>query len=114
MESGPGSRPGAVSEGVASAKDVSGIIEEKTGYEVRPVTLGHVQRGGSPTAYDRILASRLGAAAVDATVRGQSDKMVGVAGGKIKLTPFIEACRHCKEKNVLGREIYKLTRILAT
>jgi len=103
-----------VSEGVASAENVSNIIRKRTGYEVRPVTLGHIQRGGSPTASDRILASRLGGAAVEAFIKGNSDKMVGVAGEKIKLTPFTKACRHSKEKALLGREIYKLTRILAT
>jgi len=101
-------------EGVASAKDVSDIIGEATGYEVRPVTLGHVQRGGSPTAIDRILASRLGAAAVDEIIKGTNDRMVGIVADKIKTTPLMKACKHSKEKATLDRELYRLTRILAT
>lgn len=103
-----------VAEGVATAGEVSDAINRITGYEVRPVTLGHIQRGGSPTAYDRILASRLGAAAVDAIASGKRDKMAGVVGDKTRLTPLVEACRHSKEKLILDRELYRLTKILAT
>jgi len=103
-----------VSEGVASAKEVADIIHETTKLEVRPVTLGHIQRGGSPTAFDRALASRLGAASVNAIMQGHTDKMVGLIADKITLTPFQEACKHCKMKAALDRDLYRLTRILAT
>jgi len=103
-----------VAEGVATSKDVAAVINELTGYEVRPVTLGHIQRGGSPTAFDRILASRLGAAAVDAVIKGKNDRMVGIIADKVKFTVFTDACKPSKEKQALNREIYKLTRILAT
>jgi len=103
-----------VSEGVATAKDVEELIHEMTGYEVRSVTLGHIQRGGSPTAYDRILASRLGAAAVEAIARGNSNKMVGMCANKAVLTPLSYASKHCKEKVALDKELYRLTKILST
>jgi 6-phosphofructokinase 1 len=60
------------------------------GYELRTVTLGHVQRGGSPTATDRVLASRLGAAAVDFLLAGQPGVLAGMVGGQITSTPLAE------------------------
>lgn len=105
-----------VSEGVAGSRDVACLIEELTGFETRSITLGHIQRGGSPTAMDRILASRLGAEAVNALLKGESDKMIGIVGEKLKLVDFISACaqERKKKKNKLDREIYALLRILAT
>ncbi len=104
-----------VSEGVAGSRDVACLIGELTGFETRSITLGHIQRGGSPTAMDRILASRLGAEAVNALLKGESDKMIGIVGEKVKLVDFISACaQERKKKNRLDREIYGLIRILAT
>jgi 6-phosphofructokinase 1 len=103
-----------VAEGVATAKDVADRIHEVTGHEVRSVTLGHIQRGGSPTAYDRMIASRLGAAAVDALLAGATDKMIGIVADKVVVTSFAHACKQCQGKRSLDRELYKLTRILAT
>jgi len=104
-----------VSEGVAGSKDVASLIEDITGFETRSITLGHIQRGGSPTAMDRILASRLGAEAVNALLKGESDKMTGISGEEVKLVDFISACaQERKKKNRLDREIYGLVRILAT
>jgi len=102
-----------VSEGVASAKDIAELIHEDTGFEVRSITLGHIQRGGSPTAMDRILAIRFGHAAVDALIRGERDKMVGIVADEIGLVPLEEACRHSQKKLSLDRELYKLTKILS-
>ena len=102
-----------VSEGVASAKDVAQLIYENTGFEVRYITLGHVQRGGSPTAMDRILGLRFGAAAVEALLRGETDKMVGVEADKVILTDFENACRRSSKKLGLDRELYKLTKMLS-
>ena len=55
-----------VAEGAARAADIAPVISERTGFEVRVVQIGHVQRGGTPTAYDRMLATRYGLAAIDA------------------------------------------------
>ncbi|MDX1592177.1 MAG: 6-phosphofructokinase [Balneolaceae bacterium] len=57
-------------------------------YDMRVCILGHVQRGGNPTARDRVLASRLGSAAVSVLLEGHSEVMVGVVNNKIKLTPL--------------------------
>ncbi|HEY5509460.1 MAG TPA: 6-phosphofructokinase [Prolixibacteraceae bacterium] len=68
-------------------------------YDVRVTVLGHIQRGGSPTAYDRILASRLGVASVEALLDDQQSVMVGIANDSIELTPFSRAIKYDKEMN---------------
>ena len=102
-----------VSEGVASAEEIAKLIHEDTGFEVRSITLGHVQRGGSPTAMDRLLGLRFGAAAVDALLKGETGKMVGIEADDIVLTDLEVACRHCRKKMNLDRELYRLTKILS-
>lgn len=82
---------------------------EEIGFGVRLTVLGHVQRGGAPMAYDRILATRLGAAAVQALLDGQSGVMVGMVRGKVGLTPLEEAVAFQKE---LDMEICELARIM--
>jgi ATP-dependent phosphofructokinase / diphosphate-dependent phosphofructokinase len=69
---------------------VAGAIQELTRSEARVTTLGHVQRGGSPIAFDRVLASRLGTAAVGAAVDGRWGVMVGLRGTAIRETPLEE------------------------
>ncbi|MGB2705482.1 MAG: 6-phosphofructokinase [Candidatus Omnitrophota bacterium] len=102
-----------VSEGTAKANDVAEAINKKTGCSVRPVVLGHIQRGGSPEAFDRILASVLGLYAVEELRKGKTDAMVGLVSHGIKVTPYEEACKRDKKKTLVDREMYKLTRILA-
>ncbi len=71
-------------------------IEARTGYESRQTVLGHVQRGGTPTAYDRILATRFGLHAVDAVHEGDSGVMVALHGTDIVRVPLEEATRELK------------------
>ena len=66
-------------------------IEERTGFETRATVLGHVQRGGTPTAYDRVLATRLGIAAIDAAHAGAWGQMPALKGTKIELVPLADA-----------------------
>ncbi len=66
-------------------------IEQRTGYESRSTVLGHIQRGGSPTAFDRVLATRFGAAALAAVHDGQFGTMVALRAGGIVLIPLGEA-----------------------
>jgi 6-phosphofructokinase 1 len=66
-------------------------IEQRTGYETRATVLGHVQRGGTPTAFDRVLATRLGLAAVDAVHDGAWGMMAALRGTRIELVPLGEA-----------------------
>lgn len=70
------------------AYDLADSIRKKAGWDAKVCILGHQQRGGSPSALDRILASRMGAAAVDTLLKGQCDVMVGVESEKLVLVPF--------------------------
>ena len=67
------------------------LIEERTGIETRATTLGHIQRGGTPTSYDRVLAARFGAAAVDAAASAEWGQMVALAGEHIVRADLAEA-----------------------
>ena len=71
-------------------------IEARTGFETRMTILGHVQRGGTPNAYDRVLGSRFGVAAVDAVTRGDFGKMVALRGTAIELVDLAEALEEPK------------------
>ena len=65
-------------------------------YDVRVSILGHLQRGGSPSAYDRILASRLGEAAIEAILEDQRNVMIGIRNNEIVYVPFLEAIKKDK------------------
>lgn len=88
---------------VAESKETGGangvaqrVKAEYPQYDVRVVILGHIQRGGSPTAVDRILASRMGAAAIDALLEEQRNLMIGVVNDKIVYVPFTKAIKDDK------------------
>jgi 6-phosphofructokinase 1 len=66
-------------------------IEERTGFETRATVLGHVQRGGTPTAFDRVLATRVGVAAIDAAHEGRWGTMPALRGNRIQLVPLDDA-----------------------
>ena len=69
------------------------VKDEYPGYDVRVSILGHLQRGGSPTAHDRILASRMGAAAIDALLEEQRNVMIGIRNDEIVYVPFSRPSR---------------------
>lgn len=92
------------------AYDLADQIRRKSGFDAKVCVLGHIQRGGSPTASDRILASRLGFAAVRALQAGQSDLMVGEVGGKIVSVPLLDCIT--KKKRV-PNELIELAQLLA-
>ena len=75
------------------------VKKEYPEYDVRVTILGHIQRGGSPTANDRILASRMGAAAIDALLEGQRNVMIGVQNDQIVYVPFNKAIKNDKPIN---------------
>jgi 6-phosphofructokinase 1 len=85
-------------------------IKAKTGFESRVTVLGHIQRGGRPTARDRVLATKLGAFAVDVIADGKSDVMVGVSKGELSVTPLEESWKRKKE---LDAFLLKLIPVLA-
>ena len=77
------------------AFEVGRRVKEKfPNYDTRVSILGHIQRGGRPTCMDRVLASRVGVAAVEALMRGCRDEMVGVIHNEIAFTPFEHAIKH--------------------
>lgn len=98
-----------VAEGAAKAQYVADIIKRKTRLETRVTVLGHIQRGGNPTAFDRITAAKLGVAAVESAIKGKSGFAVGIFSGKIKITGLRTACRRRKK---IDRGIFRLVRIL--
>jgi 6-phosphofructokinase 1 len=77
-----------VAEGAARASDIKEFIQSNTGFEVRYLVLGHMQRGGSPTAFDRTLSLRLGAMAANRLISGFHGDMVGVDGQKLVSHPL--------------------------
>ena len=71
-------------------------IEKRTGFETRVTILGHIQRGGTPTAFDRVLATRFGVAAIDAVHDGAFGQMVALRADKIVRVPLAEAVAELK------------------
>ena len=98
-----------VAEGTAKAQDIASIITEKTGLETRVAVLGHIQRGGSPNAVDRILAARLGNFAVEVLLDGATDCCVGLKDDMLFTLPLEVAIQH---KKLEVESFYKLIKIL--
>ncbi len=84
--------------------------QDQLGFELRATILGHVQRGGSPTAFDRLLASRLGGRAAELLSRGESGVLVGLIRDEVTTTPLEEVAGHRKPINM---ELYKLANVLS-
>lgn len=99
-----------VSEGAASGIAIGEAIKKCTGMDTRVTILGHLQRGGTPTAFDRNIASRMASKAVDLLIEGRTNLMVGLVAGEIKGTELTYAL---SQKKVLDEEIYELAKILA-
>ena len=83
--------------------NLSDEIEKRTGFETRYALLGHIQRGGTPTPSDRILATRLGVKAVDLVARGETGKMVGISGGSITSVPVMDIVETDKKGHYVGK-----------
>ena len=86
------------------------VRKEYPQYDVRVTILGHLQRGGSPTAQDRILASRMGSAAIDALLEGQRNVMIGDANDEIVYVPFSKAIKNDKP---IDRDLLNILRRLS-
>lgn len=99
-----------VAEGAASGTDIAQDIQKKTNLETRVSVLGHIQRGGSPTAYDRVLASRLGAKAVELLLSGKNGRMVGVKNHRLSHCCFAKALQR---KHTVNEEMYILSQQLS-
>jgi 6-phosphofructokinase 1 len=88
------------------------VQKEVTNYDIKVTILGHLQRGGSPSSFDRVLGSRLGYAAVNALIAGESQKMVGLMANEIKLTSLEEALTEHEFK--LEQDLLEMVDVLAT
>jgi len=101
-----------VAEGAhMNASDLASmIIEKNLGFDTRVTVLGHVQRGGKPSAYDRFLATRLGVKAVEFVLNGQFGVMTGLNGREIVPVPLETVVSN---KRVISEEYFKMARMLA-
>ncbi len=86
------------------------LNQQSTGFEIRLTILGHTQRGGSPTAFDRLLATRMGTAAVERLIAGESAVMVGLDGRTISSVPLEEVTTKVRP---IGEEYFKMAHILS-
>jgi len=87
------------------------VDENMSGYDVRVSVLGHMQRGGSPSCLDRVLASRMGVKAVESILEGKTNFMVGLLNNKIELTPLEQAI---KGKSKINLELLRVSDIMTT
>jgi len=83
-------------------------IEARTGYESRAVVLGHIQRGGTPTAFDRVLSTRFGIAAIDAVHDADFGTMVALRAGEIVRVPLSEATGELK---LVSEDLYDVAKV---
>jgi 6-phosphofructokinase 1 len=97
-----------------SAIDTNELVQKidtlDVGFKTRVSILGHIQRGGSPTAYDRLLASRMGVRAVEALVEGKHGVMTGLQGKNIEFIPLLDVISNKRNVNM---EYYQMTKVLA-
>jgi 6-phosphofructokinase 1 len=103
-----------VAEGdeVGGANELAAIIKERMPHlDTRVCILGHIQRGGSPSSLDRLIASRLGYAAVEALLEGKKNMMIGIVNNKIHFTPLDKAI---KAKQRVSAEWMKIVKVLAS
>jgi 6-phosphofructokinase 1 len=99
-----------LAEGVGKANELAKQVQDITGVEARATILGHIQRGGSPSAFDRILASRMGVAAVEALMEGKSGRVIGIKEGKIIDEDIDTALAMPK---VFDEELYEISKMLS-
>jgi 6-phosphofructokinase 1 len=97
-------------EGAANALEMGRRIKERTGFDTKVTILGHIQRGGPPSAADRILASRLGARAVELLMAGEKMKMVGIKEGQIVALDIEDVLAETKS---VDQDMYNLAGILS-
>ncbi len=98
-------------ESVGNSNEMAKLIEMATGMETRATVLGHIQRGGSPTATDRVYASMFGAKAVDLLLEGKTNRVIGMKGGHFVDYDIAEALQMTKEADPwmieLGRRLVR-------
>ena len=100
----------AEGSGITTAELASALEDMDVGFRTRVTILGHIQRGGSPTAYDRLLASRMGIKAVDAILSGTTGVMTGLQGRNIEYVPLEDVVNAKREINM---DYYEMVSLLA-
>jgi len=114
-KSGKSSSIVVVAEGDKIGKNVfelrDYVEEHLREYEVRVSVLGHMQRGGAPSCFDRVLASRMGVKAVESLLDGETSCMVGIINNKMELTPIENAVKGNSEIN---KELLRVSDIMST
>jgi 6-phosphofructokinase 1 len=92
--------------------DLANLIKERIpSFDIRVAILGHIQRGGSPSSMDRLIASRMGYSAVECLIEGKTNLMVGIMNNKMHFTPLDKAV---KAKQKISDEWLKIVKILAS
>jgi len=99
-----------VAEGAGNAYDISNELRKRLDKEVATTVLGYIQRGGTPTAFDTLLASQMGAMAVESFREGKSGYMTSYKNGKHQLIPIVDVL---KKQKPLSEELYALYKVLA-
>lgn len=99
-----------LAEGVGGANELAKYVEEVTGIETRATILGHIQRGGSPTCMDRVLASRMAYKAVELLIEGKSSRVVGIKNGQITDMDINEAL---SIKSKFDKKLYEISSVLS-
>lgn len=98
-----------VNERFASAEDISRDLREKVGLDSRPLVVGHIQRGGSPSRIDRVLAAKFGVFAVECLIKGKTNKAVGIVSDKLICEDIAKALKGTRKFDI---ETYKLAHSL--
>ena len=99
-----------LAEGIGGAFELAKYVEEVTGIETRATILGHIQRGGSPSAIDRVLASRMGAKAIEVLLEGKTSRVIGIKDNKI-IDQDIDEALAIESK--FDTELYDIAQILS-
>ncbi|MBR2909548.1 MAG: 6-phosphofructokinase [Clostridia bacterium] len=99
-----------LNEKVAGAGELATMIAKNTGLDVRPLVVAHIQRGGTPTADDRIMAVKFGAKAVELLVSGNSGQAIGIYADKVMSVPLDKAFENTRKFDM---ELYKMTQNLS-
>jgi 6-phosphofructokinase 1 len=86
------------------------VEEQDLGFDIRVTILGHIQRGGKPSAFDRLLATRFGVRAVELLLEGQNGVMVGLNGRDLAAVPLEQVVANKRE---ISKEYYEMARMLA-
>ena len=84
------------------------VIEERTGHETRVSVLGHIQRGGTPTAYDRLIGTQFGIKAVELIKENKLGEMVSLRGDKLQSIPIERAL---KKRKTIDMDLYEMAKV---